>query len=133
MDLSFFISTKIRADILRVIGPTRNPTIKDRDELPLIEATCMEVLRLRPPAPMGGPRQAKRDVEVKGHVIPEGTLVLTNVWYIHQNAENWREPERFDPSRFLSEDEKELVKNPAFMPYGAGETMIVVLPPMSMT
>ncbi|XP_011669947.2 cytochrome P450 2U1 [Strongylocentrotus purpuratus] len=119
------LQSKIRADILRVIGPTRNPTIKDRDELPLIEATCMEVLRLRPPAPMGGPRQAKRDVEVKGYVIPEGTLVLTNVWYIHQNAENWHEPERFNPSRFLSEDGKELVKNPAFMPYGAGRRLCV--------
>ncbi|XP_041470886.1 cytochrome P450 2U1-like [Lytechinus variegatus] len=119
------LQRKIRADILRVIGPSRNPTIKDRDELPLVEATCMEVLRLRPPAPMGGPRQVKRDVKVKGYVIPEGTLVLTNLWHIHQNAENWQDPERFNPSRFLNEDGKELVKNPAFLPYGAGRRLCI--------
>ncbi|XP_071483681.1 cytochrome P450 2U1-like [Diadema antillarum] len=119
------LQSKIRSDIIRIVGPSRDPAITDRDQLLLLEATCMEVLRLRPPAPMGGPRQTRHDVLVNDHFIPEGTLVLTNVWYIHQDPENWHDPTRFDPARFLTADGKDLVKNPAFMPYGAGRRLCV--------
>ncbi|ONK55953.1 uncharacterized protein A4U43_C10F2640 [Asparagus officinalis] len=60
-------------------------------------------------------REAVEDVEYDGYLIPKGWKVLPLFRNIHHSAENFPEPEKFDPSRF------EVAPKPnTFMPFGNG-------------
>ncbi|KAJ6822140.1 abscisic acid 8'-hydroxylase 1-like [Iris pallida] len=60
-------------------------------------------------------REAVEDVEYQGYLIPKGWKVLPLFRNIHHCAENFSDPEKFDPSRF------ELPPKPnTFMPFGSG-------------
>ncbi|KAJ6840204.1 abscisic acid 8'-hydroxylase 1-like [Iris pallida] len=60
-------------------------------------------------------REAVEDVEYQGYLIPKGWKVLPLFRNIHHCADNFSDPEKFDPSRF------ELPPKPnTFMPFGSG-------------
>lgn len=63
---------KAHAEIDRVIGSKRLPALADRDSLPYLEAIYREVLRLRPPFPLGVPHCLIEDDYYKGYFIPKG-------------------------------------------------------------
>nr|CAI5855416.1 unnamed protein product [Callosobruchus analis] len=52
--------------------------------------------------------RAVRDTNLGGFNVPEGTIVLTNLYSIHMNEKVWKEPLQFRPERFL-DDKNELV------------------------
>ncbi|PPQ81712.1 hypothetical protein CVT25_013442 [Psilocybe cyanescens] len=68
---------KAHAEIDRVIGSKRLPTLADRESLPYIEAIYREVLRLRPPFPLGVPHSLTEDDYYKGYFIPKAS---STVW-----------------------------------------------------
>jgi fatty-acid peroxygenase len=68
----------------------------DRD----LEAFAHEVRRLYPFAPVVGARAA-RDITWRGHLLPEGRLVLLDLHGMNHDPHVWREPDRFDPERFV--------------------------------
>ncbi|KAG8654761.1 abscisic acid 8'-hydroxylase CYP707A1 [Manihot esculenta] len=60
-------------------------------------------------------REAVSDVEYKGYLIPKGWKVMPLFRNIHHNPEYFRDPHKFDPSRF------EIPPKPnTFMPFGSG-------------
>ncbi|KAK7262812.1 hypothetical protein RJT34_30393 [Clitoria ternatea] len=60
-------------------------------------------------------REAMEDVEYQGYLIPKGWKVLPLFRNIHHSADNFKEPQKFDPSRF------EVAPKPnTFMPFGNG-------------
>ncbi|XP_072046254.1 cytochrome P450 2U1-like [Amphiura filiformis] len=113
------IQSKIQAELDRVIGTERPPSMKDRAELPYTTATIAEMLRVRPSAPMTL-RGACSDVKVGDYIIPKGTTVFGNIWAVNHDPELWDDPDKFNPERFLSEDGKEYVHNPNLVTFGAG-------------
>ncbi|ONK72763.1 uncharacterized protein A4U43_C04F22910 [Asparagus officinalis] len=60
-------------------------------------------------------REAVEDVEYGGYLIPKGWKVLPLFRNIHHSADNFPEPEKFDPSRFEAAP-----KPNTFMPFGSG-------------
>ena len=58
-----------------VLGQGQKPTLKDRNNLPYIEATITEILRVAPTTPGSLPHSTIRDTEICGYKIPEGTQV----------------------------------------------------------
>ena len=58
------VQRKAQAEIDRVIGNDRLPTLADRANLPYVDAVAKEVLRWRPAAPFG-----KHNALVFGGVI----------------------------------------------------------------
>jgi len=58
----------------------RPPTFEDREKLPYIEALLKETVRWRPGTPMGLLHKASETFEYKGHIIPEGTILVDNIW-----------------------------------------------------
>jgi cytochrome P450 len=52
-------------------------------------------------APLGVPHAPSQDDFYNGYRIPKGTAVLINVWHINHSEEDFDEPEKFDPDRFL--------------------------------
>ena len=73
-----------QAEIDRVVGPNRLPTIADRDSLPYVNALVKEVLRWQPVAPMGLPHTSTEDDVIDGYFIPKDAMLFANVWYVSQ-------------------------------------------------
>jgi cytochrome P450 len=70
------IQEKAQIEIDRVIGRVRLPEYSDRPNLPYLEAIYREVLRSKPPLPLGGPHCLLEDDYYKGYFIPKGWLLF---------------------------------------------------------
>jgi cytochrome P450 len=107
-------------------GPLQFEHLK---HLPFTLAVLKEAMRLYPPAFVIG-RRSLRDVVLAGGAdgrrfqVKKHTNVLVNVLGIHRRADAFPEPERFDPTRFLGDREKELPRC-AYMPFGAGSRVCI--------
>lgn len=55
-----------------------------------------------------------------GYDIPKGTTVIINHWALHRDPNFWKDPETFDPARFLDSDGKLSAKPESWLPFSAG-------------
>lgn len=101
----------------------RSPTAEDLPRLSLCLRVFKEALRLYPPVYMFG-RDATRAVELGGHHLPRGTNALVSPWALHRLPRIWPDPERFDPDRFLPEQEAERHRC-AYLPFSAGPRICI--------
>jgi sterol 14-demethylase len=110
-----------------------NFTIEHLELMPLLHACLRETLRLRPPI-MSIMRKAREDFTVtangKKYVIKKGSQVCVSPTLNGRLPSEWDEPLRFDPNRFLMEENGRLVVTQAeqlkkggkfkWVPFGAG-------------
>ncbi len=87
-------------------------------ELPQLERTVEETLRMYPPAWIG-PRRSVEPFEFEGHRVPGGAYVNYCSWASHHLPDVFEEPERFRPDRFAPEERAKLPKG-AYIPFGGG-------------
>ena len=90
--------------------------------LPQTRAHIDETLRLYPPAFLIV-REALGPDTVAGHDIKAGTVVSVSPWVLHRHRRLWRDPDAFDPTRFLPG-----AAPPArysYLPFGAGPRVCV--------
>jgi unspecific monooxygenase len=90
--------------------------------LPFTRAVVSETLRLYPPA-FVIVRQAIADDHCAGIDIPRGAVVMIAPWVLHRHRRLWRDPDAFDPTRFLPD----APPPPRFtyLPFGAGPRVCV--------
>ena len=81
-----------------------------------------EVLRLYPPAFLIV-RVAKEADRILDHPIAPGTVVSISPWVMHRHHAHWRDPETFDPSRFLPGAAPP--DRYTYLPFGAGPRICV--------
>ena len=81
-----------------------------------------ETLRLYPPVYVIA-REAQQNDQIEDFRIPRGSAVIISSWLVHRHAAHWRDPDRFDPSRFL--DGERIVVPPAWMPFGVGPRVCI--------
>ncbi|CAL5197347.1 unnamed protein product [Lathyrus oleraceus] len=87
---------------------------EDTKNMPITSRVIQETLRVASILSFTF-REATEDVEYQGYLIPKGWKVLPLFRNIHHSPENFKEPEKFDPSRF------EVAPKPnTFMPFGNG-------------
>jgi cytochrome P450 len=101
MTLNPEVQKKAQAEIDAVVGPDRLPSFGDRERLPYIEALVKEVFRWNPVTPTGVPRRVTEDDVYEGFCIPQGTLVITNIWQLLHDPEVYSNPLEFNPDRFM--------------------------------
>ena len=80
------VQNKAQEELDRVVGSDRLPGFQDRDDLPYINAICLELLRWLPAVPLGTPRRLLVDEEYNGYHIPKGSMVLINAWYVFERS-----------------------------------------------
>jgi cytochrome P450 len=81
-----------------------------------------ETLRLYPPVYVIA-REARQNDSIGNFAIPRGAAVIISSWTVHRHASHWRDPNRFDPGRFLKGDRIVLPK--AWMPFGVGPRVCI--------
>jgi cytochrome P450 len=86
------IQARAQAEIDRVIGTARLPTLRDQDMLPYVNALISEVLRFGQIIPQGVAHLLREDDVYNGYHIPKGTIVMANSQYVKE--EKQRFPER---------------------------------------
>lgn len=79
-------------------------------------AFAHELRRFYPFAPFLGGRAA-RDLDFEGERVPEGSLVLLDLWGQNHDSRWWPDPYRFDPHRFLDRE----IGAWDLVPQGAGD------------
>ena len=94
------------------------PSVLDLPRLGLCLRAFKEALRLQPPVYVFG-RDSREPVTIAGYELPVPTNVMLSPWALHHSARLWRDPERFDPARFLPEREAAQHRY-AYLPFGAG-------------
>ncbi|XP_042146318.1 cytochrome P450 2J2 [Ixodes scapularis] len=118
------VQAKIQKEIDRVVGCGRTPTWEDHRFMPYSTAVVWEMSRWRTILTLSLPREVNEDVFLNGYLIPKGTIVVANVWAVHFDPKYWKNPEEFDPSRFLTPDESALLPRPEHLiPFSIGKRM----------
>ncbi|KAH9929347.1 cytochrome P450 [Fomitopsis serialis] len=92
---------KAQAEVDRVIGRDRLPTLADKDALSYIDCVVKEVYRWNPPVPLGIPHHLTEDDEYQGFDLPRGTGVIANLWSMSRSEDVYGDPDIFRPERFL--------------------------------
>lgn len=96
---------RVQAELDRVVGPDRLPTIDDWDALPYVRACIKESLRWMPTAILGVPHAVIQDDTYQGYHIPKGAGVVWNVWGINMDEQRFERPREFFPERYLQDDQ----------------------------
>ncbi|KAI0267866.1 cytochrome P450 oxidoreductase [Gloeopeniophorella convolvens] len=98
------VQRKAQEELDRVVGRHRLPNFDDRDHLPYLAAVYKELLRWHVIGPMGIPHYATADDWYEGYFIPKGSLIMSNLWQIANDASVYENPSDFLPERFLGAD-----------------------------
>ncbi|KAJ8045775.1 Steroid 17-alpha-hydroxylase/17,20 lyase [Holothuria leucospilota] len=114
------VQAKVAAEVDKVVGRDRLPSLSDRDNLPYTTATLYEVMRYSTIVPLSVPHATSKEVEIGGYTIPEGTWVLVNLYSMHYDEKLWDEPHKFQPEHFLDETGEVRLHPEGFMPFSTG-------------
>ncbi|KAF8884181.1 cytochrome P450 [Infundibulicybe gibba] len=98
------VQRKAQAEIDAVIGPGRLPEFADRESLPYVNALIKETMRWNNVLPLSIVHASTEDDEYDGYFIPKGAIVIGNAWAILNDPDEFPEPEKFRPERYLNAD-----------------------------
>ncbi|XP_027333260.1 flavonoid 3'-monooxygenase-like [Abrus precatorius] len=118
------IMIRLQQELDNVVGQDRLVSELDLPHLPYLEAVVKETFRLHPPTPLSLPRVAAESCEIFGYHIPKGATLLVNIWAIGRDPNEWHDPLKFMPERFLSGGKKANVNingnDFEVIPFGSG-------------
>ncbi|XP_041646717.1 cytochrome P450 2J4-like [Cheilinus undulatus] len=114
------IQASVQAEIDRVIGQSRPPSMEDRVNLPYADAVIHEIQRMGNIAPLSVPHMTNKDIQLGGYTIPKGITVIPNLTSVLFDKNDWETPFTFNPRHFLNEEGK-FVKQSTFIPFSAGK------------
>ncbi|XP_035231232.1 cytochrome P450 2J6-like, partial [Stegodyphus dumicola] len=112
------IQRKVQEEIDRVLGKDGKITWSERTSLPYTFAVIMEGQRWKTIAPLNTSRIAMEDIKIGGYDIPNGTTIIANNWGLHNDPKYWKDPDNFEPERFLLNDGKQVnFKSESYVPF----------------
>jgi cytochrome P450 len=101
----------------------RRPTIEDLPKLSYARMVFAESMRLYPPV-WASARRLVRDLDIGGYRIPDGACVYFTQYLVHRDARFHPDPNRFNPERFLPDEQAKRPKY-AYFPFGGGNRQCI--------
>lgn len=99
------VQKKCQEELDRVVAVDgKLPNYSERHKTPYFEAVLLEVSRWFCFVPVGAPRRVLEDCKLEGYDIPKDTTLFTAVETALNDETIWKEPQTFDPERFLDEN-----------------------------
>lgn len=111
------ILRRVEAEIDEKLNGER-PTFENTRQLEYLTRVINESLRIRPPVWLMS-RMPTNEDEIGGYRIPAGSQILVSSYVSHHHADFWKNPEGFDPDRWLPEAVAERPKH-AWFPFSGG-------------
>ncbi|KAI0767392.1 cytochrome P450 [Fomes fomentarius] len=112
---------KAHAELDAVVGPNRLPDFDDEKSLVYVSAIIKEAQRWIPAVPTGVPHGTTEDLELRGYLIPAGTVLMPNIWACMHDPEVFEDPETFRPERYIKDGALDpSVRDPAAFTFGFG-------------
>lgn len=111
------VAEKLAAEADAVLAQAR-PAAECIGHLEYARAVFNETMRLYPPVWVLA-RQCLADDRFEGYFIPKGAMLLISPYVIHHDPRLWKNPQAFQPERFLA-DEKQAKNDFHFFPFGGG-------------
>uniref|UniRef100_A0A834VFS3 Lithocholate 6-beta-hydroxylase n=1 Tax=Sarcoptes scabiei TaxID=52283 RepID=A0A834VFS3_SARSC len=114
------VQQKLYNEIKSVLDDGKPLDYSNVMNLPYLDAVLAETLRRYPPL-MFLIREASEDYHIKelDITVEKSNGVLIPVYAIHHDPEYFPDPERFDPERFMQENQHKLVPY-TYLPFGCG-------------
>ncbi|XP_043789878.1 probable cytochrome P450 12a5, mitochondrial isoform X2 [Apis laboriosa] len=110
---------KVYDEIISVLSNDNSSfTEKSLKNMPYLKACIQETLRLHPAIPYIT-RLLPKTISLHGYTIPKGTFVIMANQITSQREENFEDPFKFWPERWLSNSSKEDVHF-SYLPFGHG-------------
>lgn len=114
---------RLREEVRNAIRSSQRVGPGTIERLPLTLRVLKDSLRLYPPAPVMT-RLANQDLDLAGTRVPKGSLIVIPIFVLHRHQRLWDDPNRFDPDRFLPENEAKYPRT-QFMPFGFGPRICI--------
>lgn len=115
---------------MSVAGNRKLITVEDRPKIPYTEATLLEVMRISDVTPLGIPHATSQDICFRGYEIPKGAWVISNLNAVCRDPNLWKDPEKFNPTRFLESKQDTLstptLKTDYFVPFSIGKLLVLI-------
>ncbi|XP_072165421.1 cytochrome P450 4V2-like [Diadema setosum] len=113
------VQARLHDEIDKVLGDTnRYVTSEDLGNMSYLSLVMKESLRLFPSVPMIS-RKLDCDMMLDGKLVPKETDIELAIYSLHYDPEQFPDPEKFDPDRFLPENSAK--RHPyAYIPFSAG-------------
>ena len=116
------VAERIHAEVDAVLqGQT--PTPATLQQMPWLQASLKEALRLYPPAAVLMTRRAIKDVKVGPWTLPKGQLIAFTPYVIHRDPRWFESPAEFKPERFLPG--APTMPRGTWMPFGTGPRVCI--------
>ena len=77
----------------------------DLQDMPKMEATIAETLRLCPASPLLMKANCETAM-LRDYLIPANTMIMVNVYHINRDPQVFPDPDMFSPRRWITEDGK---------------------------
>ncbi|OZJ04489.1 hypothetical protein BZG36_02664 [Bifiguratus adelaidae] len=95
------IQQSVHAEIKANIGIGELPPFKNAADMPYLNATLRETMRLHPAGPLAVPHSVMEDDIFEGYHIPKDSTVMFNVYTMNRDPRRYKDPDTFKPERYL--------------------------------
>ncbi|KAL3679229.1 hypothetical protein R1sor_022185 [Riccia sorocarpa] len=111
---------KVLDELDSIVGRDRLVETADLVSLKYLKAVVKETFRMYPAAPLGVPHESMQDTEIAGYQLRKGTRVIVNLYALGRDPAVWKDPNCFDPERFLDSPIDIRGQHFEVLPFGAG-------------
>ncbi|GJN12336.1 hypothetical protein PR202_ga30606 [Eleusine coracana subsp. coracana] len=110
---------KAQSEVRKIFLGKHKLIEQDITKLSYLPLVIKETRRLHPAGPLI-PQQCHQACQVMGYDIPNGCIVLVNVWAIGRDSAYWDDPNVFKPKRFEDCNIDFKGHNFKYIPFGSG-------------
>lgn len=99
------VQKRAREEIDRIVGDNM-VSHRNKMSMPYVNAMITEIIRWGPAVPLALPHSVTQDDYHNGYFIPKDSKVIANVYAMSRDENVYPDPTRFDPTRFLGNNQQ---------------------------